>query len=84
MHSSVQEYLTTLVEKRRSPLTIKAVRQDLTRFITWWEQQHQRNYDPNRVLESDLRDWRRFRQNEEGAAPATINRALASLRGYCS
>jgi site-specific recombinase XerD len=31
----------------------------------------------------DLRDWRLTRQRDGGAAPATINRGLASLRGYC-
>ena len=31
----------------------------------------------------DLRDWLLVRQCDDSAAPATINRGLASLRGYC-
>lgn len=31
----------------------------------------------------DFRDWRLARQRKDGAAPATINRGLASLRSYC-
>ena len=84
MHTSMREYLATLDLKRRSPLTLKAVQQDLARFVNWWEQQRQRNFDPALLLEGDLLDWRAYRQKETGAAPATINRALASLRGYCS
>ena len=35
-------------------------------------------------LDSDLRDWRMERQQTDGAAPATINRALSTLRRYCA
>ena len=35
-------------------------------------------------LDSDLRDWRLERQQTDGAAPATINRALSTLRRYCA
>src|SRR4051812_45223099 len=83
MHLSIQTYLSTLEFKRRSPLTLKAVQQDLSRFVSWWGQRRQRHFDPALLLENDVLDWRAYLQKEVRAAPATINRGLASLRGYC-
>jgi site-specific recombinase XerD len=82
MHDSVDQYLASLLANRRSPLTIKAARQDLIRFMTWWEAQYQRPFDPALLLDHDLGDWVLLRQQNDGAAPATINRGLAALRGY--
>ena len=84
MHPSLTSYLATLADKRRSPHTLKAARQDLTRFVTWWELRYRRPFDPSLLLDSDLRDWRLERQQTDGAAPATINRALSTLRRYCA
>lgn len=83
MHSSVEQYLEVLRMKRRAPATLKVVRQDLTHFAVWWEQTRRRTFDPALLRYEDLRDWRLARQRDDGAAPATINRSLASLRGYC-
>ncbi len=83
MHSSLEQYLEVLHAKRRAPATLKVVRQDLTHFIAWWEQIRQRTFDPALLRHEDLRDWRLARQWDDGAAPTTINRSLASLRGYC-
>ena len=83
MHSSLEQYLEVLHTKRRAPATLKVVRQDLTHFIAWWEQTRRRTFDPALLRHEDLRDWRLVRQRNDGVAPATINRSLASLRGYC-
>lgn len=83
MHSSLEQYLEVLRAKRRAPATLKVVRQDLTHFIAWWEQTRRRIFNPALLRHEDLRDWRLARQRDDGAAPATINRSLASLRGYC-
>lgn len=82
MHPSVEQYLEILHTKRRAASTLKVVRHDLTHFITWWESQWRRTFDPALLRHEDLRDWRVSRQRDDGAAPATINRGLASLRGY--
>src|SRR5437763_8530294 len=83
MHSSVEQYLAFLHTKRRAPATLKVVCQDLAHFTAWWEGIRQRTFDPALLRHEDLRDWRVARQRDDGAAPATINRGLASLRGYC-
>jgi site-specific recombinase XerD len=83
LHSSIEQYLEVLHTKRRAPATLKVVHQDLTHFVVWWEQTRRRTFDPALLRHEDLRDWRLARQRDDGAAPATINRGLASLRGYC-
>lgn len=83
MHASIDDYLAYLANKGRSPLTMKAARGDLTGFATWWEAQRDRPFDPVLLRESDLHAWRLARQKEDGAAPATINRALVTIRTYC-
>jgi site-specific recombinase XerD len=50
----------------------------------WWEAHYTRPFDPSLLLDTDLRDWRKVRQQDDGAAPTTINRALSTLRGYCA
>jgi site-specific recombinase XerD len=83
MHPSIEQYLAFLHEKRRTPATLKVIRHDLAHFVAWWEGTRRRMFDPALLRHEDLRDWRAVRQRDDGAAPATINRGLASLRGYC-
>jgi site-specific recombinase XerD len=83
MHASIEQYLEILHTKRRAPATVKVIRHDLTSFVMWWEGTRRRTFDPTLLRYEDLRDWRSARQRDDGAAPATINRGLASLRGYC-
>ena len=79
--SVIERYLASL-EERRTPATIRAARRDLTQFATWWEQTRNRPFDPALLREVDLTRWQRARQVEDGMAPATINRAIAALRGF--
>jgi site-specific recombinase XerD len=83
MHPSIEQYLAFLHVKRRAPATLKVVRHDLTHFVAWWEGARQRTFQPALLRYEDLRDWRVACQHDDGATPATINRGLASLRGYC-
>jgi site-specific recombinase XerD len=83
MHPSIEQFLEFLHDKRRTPATLKVIRHDLAHFVAWWEGTRRRTFDPALLRHEDLRDWRAVRQRDDGAAPATINRGLASLRGYC-
>jgi site-specific recombinase XerD len=83
MHTSISSYLSALTDKGRSPLTIKAVRGDLLGFAAWWDSRYNRPFDPALLRTSDLQTWRLARQKDDAAAPATINRALVTLRAYC-
>lgn len=84
MHDSIDRYLSHLADTGRAPLTIKAVRGDLVGFLTWWEQQQNRQFDPILLRERDVYLWCQVRQTQDHAAPTTINRALVSLRAYCA
>lgn len=79
--TAIERYLATL-EDRRTPATIRAARRDLTQFAAWWEQTRNRPFDPALLREVDFKRWQRARQVEDGMAPATINRAIAALRGF--
>ena len=74
MHPSVMSYLATLADKRRSPHTLKATRQDLTRFVAWWQLRYGRPFDPSLLLDSDLRDWRLERQQTLATASQDAQR----------
>ena len=82
MHPTINEYLSYLIEKGRSPLTIKAVRGDLVGFAVWWEETRRRPFAPDLLREPDIHAWRLHRQRDTSAAPATLNRTLISLRAY--
>lgn len=82
MHRSIDDYLGYLGAKGRSPLTLKAVRGDLTGFTAWWEATRRRPFAPELLRESDIQSWRLHRQHDAAAAPSTLNRALISLRAY--
>jgi site-specific recombinase XerC len=53
-------------------------------FCRWWETRHQRFFDLTHVVDRDLRAWKHQRQQVDGAAPATINRGLSTLRQFCT
>jgi site-specific recombinase XerD len=80
----LEQYLAQLSAAGKSPATRRAVRSDLTQFCTWWERTRERSFDLTQVVERDLRTWKVYRQQDEGAAPVTINRGLSTLRRVCS
>src|SRR6266700_1512437 len=80
----LEQYVAQLSTAGKSPATQRAIRSDLLQFCTWWEQMHQRPFDLTQVVERDLRAWKVFRQQDEGTAPATINRGLSTLRRLCT
>jgi len=80
----LEDYLAQLAVTGRSHATQRAIRSDLTQFCTWWEHTHQRPFDLTQVVERDLRAWKMGRQQADGAAPATINRGLSTLRRLCA
>ncbi len=80
----ISEYLATLVTRGTSLATQRASRSDLMQFCRWWETRHQQPFDVAHVVDRDLRDWKHQRQQVDGAAPATINRGLSTLRQFCT
>src|SRR5437773_1819030 len=83
MTTLLDRYLAGLAERDVSPATLRAVRSDISRLADWWQERHQRSFDPTPLLERDLRHWQLHRQKVEARKPATINRSLSSVRGFC-
>src|SRR6266849_2766186 len=83
MHPYAEQYLEFLQSKRRTGSILKVIRHDFAHFIIWCESQRRSTFDPLLFPHEDPRDWRVFRQCNDGSAPATIDRGLASLSGYC-
>ncbi|MBA3468470.1 MAG: tyrosine-type recombinase/integrase [Herpetosiphonaceae bacterium] len=79
----IVQYLDHLAANGRSPATIRATRADLRQVATWWETTHRQPWTMALTSDRDLRRWQRSRQVDDGAAPATINRALSTLRRFC-
>lgn len=80
MDVMIDRYLSTLQESA----TKRAVRADLRGFARWWIEQRGRAFNPTQLLEKDIVAWMRYRQDIEERKPATINRGLSSLRGFCA
>jgi len=64
----------------RSNTTVRYYLADLRRFASWFERHTGEAFSPQAVTEYDLREWRDFLAKER--KPATVNRALASLRVF--
>ncbi len=79
----VVQYLATLTTRGCSVATRRAIRSDLALFCRWWETKHARLFDVTAVVDRDIREWKQARQVVDGAAPATINRSLSTLRCFC-
>ena len=80
----LERYVASLTPAGKAPATQRAIRSDLLQFCAWWEQRNLRPFDLTQVVERDLRAWKTVRQQKEGAAPATINRGLSTLRRLCT
>ncbi len=72
------EYLQ--VEKRYSPLTIEAYRQDLIQFCDFLRQDAER-LDPRGISKDDIRDWSSHLIDEKISA-RSVNRKITSIRSY--
>ncbi|MBR3565171.1 MAG: tyrosine-type recombinase/integrase [Paludibacteraceae bacterium] len=72
------EYLQ--VEKRYSPLTIEAYRQDLIQFCDFLGQDAER-LNPRGISKDDIRDWSSHLIDEKISA-RSVNRKITSIRSY--
>jgi site-specific recombinase XerD len=75
-------FLTELERREASLQTIRAYRQDLTTFGRFFQQTTGEAFTAAVVTPTDLREYRSFLLNVRHAAPATINRHLATLRKF--
>ncbi len=86
---SVDAFLSHLLGKNRSPLTIRNYRADLKRFAAWWADESERILTPGAITEYDLGGFSSYLQRQAagkddraGQKPATVNAKLSALRSY--
>src|SRR5258708_5368901 len=71
-----------LLAEDTSKNTVNAYLSDLSQFMNWYSQTFAA-FDVDDVTPTDIRDYRAYLQEQiPPAAPATINRRLASLRHF--
>lgn len=83
-NETIAQYLAMLTDRGISASTKRATHSDLFLFSRWWEAKRGRAFDVTAVINRDIREWKQSRQQVDGAAPSTINRALSTLRSFCS
>jgi len=65
-----------------SPCTVKAIRSDLTKFVSWFAAANGERFDPKRVTVRDVADFRTHLHDVRRQATSTTNRALVSIRRF--
>ncbi|MBX0329693.1 tyrosine-type recombinase/integrase [Oscillochloris sp. ZM17-4] len=76
LHPDLEAYLAEL--DGVSANTRRARRADLAGLSRWWAEERGRAFDPALLAERDVRAYLQQRQVADGAAPASINRALST------
>jgi integrase/recombinase XerD len=74
-------FLQMLIEDDTSPKTHEAYLGDLNGFKKWVESNSD-TFEPSEIITLDIVQYRNWLQ-EEGRAPATINRKLVAIKRYC-
>ena len=67
-------------QKRCSMLTLRNYQTDIIKLEVWLEQLHAEPRSVESVTPDDIRLWIIDRLEREGISPASMNRALATLR----
>ena len=75
-------FLTFLESHDFRPNTLKAIANDLRRFMLWFNQRNGEAFVLERVTVRDVTDFRNYMRNEKGLAVATVNRAVTLIRRF--
>jgi integrase/recombinase XerC len=80
---TIDDFLAAQKARGLASATMRALRSDLSNFVSWWEQIRQRPFSLQQLVSRDIRRWQTHRQQNDGVAPKTLNRNLFSLRRFC-
>jgi integrase/recombinase XerC len=78
----VENFEKYLLNEGHSTSTMTSYLSDLKVFARWFKQTNGLELNPPVLTMTDLKDYRAYMKSVEQAAPATINRRLASIRAY--
>lgn len=79
--TSVNNFISFLQQQDRSQRTIQGYTSDLQSFAAWFYQSNGEKLTEKNLTPTDVREYRQWLVSR-GAAPATINRHLATLRVF--
>jgi integrase/recombinase XerC len=82
MATSLERFAAFLEQAERSPLTIKNYLSDLRAFVAWFEETNGDPFEPAKITPTDLREYKRWMVTHCGFKPNSVNRKLATLKGF--
>lgn len=82
MHVLLNEFRDELLRQDKSITTIKHYVNDIDLFGRWREQSYGEAFDPCRVVQREITEYRSHLNTVQSASAATINRRLASLNKF--
>jgi len=82
MNAYLADFETWLKNEDKVEKTIRTYLSVMTKFMAWYEQTEGTKFDPRDVSPILLQDFRSHLQNVENQKPATINKALATLKTF--
>ena len=84
MNTYLSEFETWLKYEDKGVKTVRTYLSVMKKFVAWLEQTLGTNFSPAEVSPILLQDYRSFLQTVEQQKPASINKALATLKTYFS
>jgi integrase/recombinase XerD len=82
MHELLNGFRAELIREDRSPMTIASYANDVDLFGRWRQESYGESFDPIRVVQREISEYRSYLVNVRNASPATVNRRLASLTKF--
>lgn len=88
---ALEHYAATLWEREDlRPVTLRNYLSDLRQFAAWYEetttagQEAPAPFGPSEITTPTITRYREYLQHQWGLKPATVNRALMSIKRYCA
>lgn len=78
----IERFAGFLAQAERSPLTIKNYRGDLAAFAVWFEDVNGEPMGPDKITQTDLRQFKRWLVEQRKLKPSSVNRKLATLKSF--
>ncbi len=79
---AIRQFVKFLEESERSSATIKNYRGDLGAFAAWFHDTNGDELAPKNITPTDLREFKRYLQKTCNLKPASVNRKLATFKGF--
>jgi len=81
---AVESFLNRLIDRRKSPKTIRCYREELAAYAAWSEAEYKEPPTLQAIMEGDLREWIAWLRAQKGPKlkPATINKKRAALKSF--